>query len=529
MRRALLLLACALGLACAERYVWIGAVTATSFVLKADAGGAAEAVARGAGSELAAPAREVAAADYGQLRAFAFERLQPATLYDVLISGEVVATVRTFMEEGDAGDVVFALGGCQYLASKGSAWEDIDQFVQEVDGPFVMLHSGDLHYQDIGVNDTDRFESATREVVTTEEVHNVFKRVPVVYMHDDHDYGGNDADFRSPSRGAAIANYRAMVPSYNSTSSDQDALYHAFTIGTVRVIVTDLRSFSEMEARSTLGSEQRQWLLNELKDADSYNVVVWVSSKPWIGADDPGDDTWAGFPEERRSISNLISSRNITNLIVSAGDAHMLAADDGTHSDYSDESNTNPAGFPVLHSGPLANLGSGKGGPYTEGCHAFKIFPNYQYSILRLTNLDGADGEGPCMDFRGYKAGERDEPVVTLKKCGQLGGVRGVQGGGQDKKCKISLAPWWFWFVLVIAVLLVIAVVLLCCCCCKRRKVRKTMWRQRSSRIGEIESITTNSQMVGADSRQVFEYCESIQPSESDEVDSAPTVLAKQQ
>ena len=47
-----------------------------------------------------------------------------------------------------------------------------------------------------------------------------------------------------------------------------------------------------------------------------------------------------------------------------SGDAHMVALDDGSNSDYS---TTGGAGFPVFHAAPLDRPGSIKGGPYSDG------------------------------------------------------------------------------------------------------------------------------------------------------------------
>ena len=47
-----------------------------------------------------------------------------------------------------------------------------------------------------------------------------------------------------------------------------------------------------------------------------------------------------------------------------SGDAHMVALDDGSHSDYSDDGG---AGFPVFHAAALDRPGSIKGGPYSDG------------------------------------------------------------------------------------------------------------------------------------------------------------------
>jgi hypothetical protein len=49
-----------------------------------------------------------------------------------------------------------------------------------------------------------------------------------------------------------------------------------------------------------------------------------------------------------------------------SGDAHMLAIDNGSHSDYS---GTGKAGFPVMHAAALDRPGGEKGGPYSEGAY----------------------------------------------------------------------------------------------------------------------------------------------------------------
>jgi hypothetical protein len=52
----------------------------------------------------------------------------------------------------------------------------------------------------------------------------------------------------------------------------------------------------------------------------------------------------------------------VDNLLMVSGDAHMLAYDDGSHTDYSREGGT---GFPLLHAAALDRKPSVKGGPYS--------------------------------------------------------------------------------------------------------------------------------------------------------------------
>jgi hypothetical protein len=114
-----------------------------------------------------------------------------------------------------------------------------------------------------------------------------------------------------------------------------------------------------------LGDEQRAWLLDELRTASrTHALVLWVSSVPWIAEVQPGADHWGGYPEERAHIAEVIATEGIRNLLMVAGDAHMVALDDGSNSNYS--SATGP-GFPVFHVAALDRPGSEKGGPYSEG------------------------------------------------------------------------------------------------------------------------------------------------------------------
>jgi hypothetical protein len=122
---------------------------------------------------------------------------------------------------------------------------------------------------------------------------------------------------------------------------------------------------------------------------------------------------------------------------------HALAADDGTNSDYS-SAGMPPGGFPVLQSSPLANHGSTKGGPFSEGCHAVRAGINHNYATLSISKVGQSDG--PCIAYRGYEAGS-EEPRIRFEKCGQLGGVDGKEGGGAGPKCSIQLAETWVYVV----------------------------------------------------------------------------------
>jgi hypothetical protein len=94
-------------------------------------------------------------------------------------------------------------------------------------------------------------------------------------------------------------------------------------------------------------------------------------------------------------ISNFIASVGVKNLVMVSGDAHMLAIDDGSNTDFSSVSGagkgnaSSRAGFPLLQAAPLTGYGSSKSGPYSHGCMAKSLFLNHQVARIpeQLDNL----------------------------------------------------------------------------------------------------------------------------------------------
>ena len=148
------------------------------------------------------------------------------------------------------------------------------------------------------------------------------------------------SDENSPGRDAAIEAYLEAVPSYKlarytrggavegSARSRPPSIFHAFTIGRVRFVMTDLRS-SRRPRRTVMGEDQLEWFENELVwSSKHHDVVFWVNTMPWIVE----SDKWGSFETEQKRISNLLQKHKMKNVYVLCGDAHMLAYDDGTHS-----------------------------------------------------------------------------------------------------------------------------------------------------------------------------------------------------
>ena len=356
--------------------MWIGAATHESGVVKVKLPPQAEArlAVRAPDAKPIYFSPEPLAEKNGTVRTFRLHGLATLTHHTCTleVDGKSVsyppAMLRTFPTPGNAASFSFAFGSCARTGSEHPVFETIRKR-----DPAFFLHLGDMHYENISRDDPQYFRAAWDTVLASVTQGALYRSVPLAYVWDDHDFGPNDADGRTPSRAAARRVYREYAPHYALSAGEGDAaIYQAFSIGRARFIMTDLRSErspKKMPAgagKTMLGAAQKEWFKRELAESSrNHAVVFWASSVTWIGVEDHGDG-WAGYATERREIANLIAENGIRNLVILCGDAHMLAADDGTNSDYSTARGLR---IPVLHGSALDQNASMKGGPYSEGVH----------------------------------------------------------------------------------------------------------------------------------------------------------------
>lgn len=357
----------------AIRWAWSGAVTARSAIVKtrASAGGVAVALTLSRPDEPGpTPGRVEVTADAHGIAVFELRDLQPATRYgyEVEVKGAepVKGAFRTF---GDGPwSFRLAFSAC---ADTGSASPIFDA-IREA-RPDLFIHTGDIHYEDITRNEPDRFRRAFDTVMASPPQSRLYRSVPIAYTWDDHDFGGNGSDASSAAKPAALAVYRQFVPHYALAGDGAAGIFQAFTIGRVRVVMTDSRSQrgpsrGDSRSRTMLGQAQLKWLEDRLAEAAAAPLVIWVNTVPWIASPGSGSDNWGSYAREREAIANHIERLGLTRrLLMLSGDAHMVAIDDGTHSNYASGSGRNAKGFVVMHAAPLDRKTSEKGGPYSHG------------------------------------------------------------------------------------------------------------------------------------------------------------------
>ena len=129
-------------------------------------------------------------------------------------------------------------------------------------------------------------------------------------------------------------------------------------------------------------------MLSKFSRWRQWRLIVWVSSKPWTSIGGSNND-WSEYAQERLLISDAIADYGVANLLMVCGDAHMLAMDDGTNTDFSSAAGlakgnlSARAGFPLVQAGPLTGYGSSKSGPYSHGCVGYERFVNHQVQAAR--------------------------------------------------------------------------------------------------------------------------------------------------
>ena len=389
-------------------WMWSGAVTETSVTVKARTAQDHDRVRLvvGTDADLASPvySQPVASeASSTNVVSLTVDGLTPAERYHYALEldGRLETTRMGSFSTFPLGpsSFTFAVSSCSRTGSNGAVYDAIRGAE-----PLLYINDGDWFYGDVGVDDIELFRRQYEANLTSPSQAALYASTAFAYVWDDHDSAGNDADRTMASWPAAMEIYRQYVPHYALTDGPEAPIYQAFTVGDVRFVMTDPRSARDQSAGTMLGQEQRQWLVDQLASASEYGLVVWVNGSPWVGAAESGSDTWAGFAEERRAISDTIAENDVDNLLMLSGDAHMLAYDDGTHTDYSDSGG---AGFPLFQAAALDRAGSVKGGPYSGpvlpgGGHFGLVRVDDDGRTVRVT-IEGRDWQDEVLFTRTFE------------------------------------------------------------------------------------------------------------------------------
>ncbi len=356
---------------------------------------------RAGGESRTIPASGFATPDAHWVASFDIDGLERATRYRYRVEtadgARMDGRFRTFTDGPLSFRLAFA--SCASTASNHRVFDAVRE-----KAPDMFVHMGDMHYLDIYKDDAAAFRRAYDRVLDSPRQSALYRATPILYIFDDHDFGRNNADATSDSRSAAQAVYRERVPHY-PLQPGGDTLQQAFSIGRVRVILTDTRSARTpttlpREERTMLGSEQLRWLEAELTRARNAPLVIWVNTVPWITrSNERTVEGWAPYADERRRIADVIERLGLTaRIVMLSGDGHMSAIDDGTNSAYMSGRSEGTRGFVVAHAAPLDRWPRTKGGPYSHGVSR----RNHQFGLLDVVDSGSAlDVTVSARDARG--------------------------------------------------------------------------------------------------------------------------------
>ncbi len=331
------------------------------------------------------PTSGFATPDDNSVARFAIDELEPATRYTYRVEtpdgSRMDGRFRTFADGPLSFRLAFA--SCASTASNHRVFDTV-----RAAAPDLFVHMGDLHYLDSHRDNADAFRRAYDRVLDSPRQSALYRATPIVYMFDDHDFGRNNADSTSASRNAALEVYREVVPHYPLQDGD-GTLQQAFSIGRVRVILSDTRSArspatAPRDKRTMLGREQLAWLEAELTRARDAPLVVWINTVPWITRNNERTvEGWAPYADERTHIADVIDRLGLTQrLVMLSGDGHMAAIDDGSNSAYMSNRTDDSRGFVVAHAAPLDRWPRTKGGPYSHGVSR----RNHQFGLLDVVD-----------------------------------------------------------------------------------------------------------------------------------------------
>jgi alkaline phosphatase D len=353
---------------------------------------------------------------------FRLTGLSPATTYHYVIELNGVAhdqrigRFTTFPARGSRTSFKFACSSCsgnrKFFWDPFLAPEIYTMIAAEPDLSF-FFHLGDLFY-DIDDTEIGKRLEKYHWMFARREVASLFWSLPFEYTWDDHDFLGNNSVggvASAEAKRAAMTAYDVFWP-HHPLASATDGLYRRFEVGNVLFLALDTRfnrspSGSGMSGKTMLGQNQKDWFKLQLQDAATYDLVVIANSVPWIAEPDPSDDHWGGYAAERQELATLIKQREVRNICMISGDAHMLAADDGTHSGYAVGGG---GAFPVFQTSALESKKSSKGGPYSH-----PSFPGRrQYGLVEI-NYPAGNGS-PTVRFRGRRGAEGGKNLSDVEE-----------------------------------------------------------------------------------------------------------------
>lgn len=333
--------------------------------------------------------------------------------------------VRTFPAAGAAASYSVWFGSCQWTQPADQTYAAILGRSGPYGRALMGVHMGDLNYRDWGASATpaDIFGQHMISLGSSSMAPNL-ARIPFNYMWDNHDWGGDGSDANAPAGPLVAAQYRRVFPHYTLPASNGRGGYHSWTIGRVRFIQIDPRSYRSPEAapdgpgKTMLGVEQMSWLQAQLVEAEPVKVIC---GNIYWRHDSANSGRWGSYGTEFTAINEWIAENRaaIGGLYVIFGDRHALCADDG--------SAPGTWGMPQAGGAPIQQGSTAAGEPWSHGYYHTAPSTLQAYGWLDITDT----GTEIRIDYQGVTSLDgqtRVEMSTTFTTPSSIPALAGIWG-----------------------------------------------------------------------------------------------------
>lgn len=221
------------------------------------------------------------------------------------------------------GSIRIAFGSCaRYAVSPVQPiWDAVEQAK-----PDLFLWLGDNIYGDALRAEALREEY--RRQLSVPNLKSLQSSVPQLAIWDDHDFGLNDHDRTNPIKDSALAAFRDYWANPAYGLADVPGVFFRHAFGPIDLFMLDNRyhrspaAETDGPAKTALGSEQLQWLLERLRESRAPFKII-ASGQGWTDAKAAGEESWSSFRFERRRILDFVRLEGITGVILLSGDTHV--------------------------------------------------------------------------------------------------------------------------------------------------------------------------------------------------------------
>lgn len=251
----------------------------------------------------------------------------------VFVACKKQTEIKTTLEDTKS-EFIISFGSCNNVEMENPLWKEIVK-----NNPNIWIWGGDNIYAD--TEDMEIMAQKYAEQKNKLEYQDFIKKIEVIGVYDDHDYGANDAGIEYPKKAASQQLFLDFVDApMDDVRRTQEGIYYSIDYPindkTIKVILLDTRYFrtpltedTETDKRfkpnnygngDMLGVAQWKWLNNELKNSTaSFNIIM--SSIQFLSGEH-GWETWANMPHEVDKFINLLKTTNAKNVIFLSGDRH---------------------------------------------------------------------------------------------------------------------------------------------------------------------------------------------------------------